>query len=338
MNKIAGPKARVAYNRPPMDAAKDYYRVLGVAVDADAAAIQSAYRALAKKFHPDAPAETRSAERFIEVQEAYDVLGSRESKDAYDEARAATHAAQERRERQRAAEEAAWRAVVKQEPEIADHHADLSRLAKSLGRRYRSGILAGMDDRSPGDFAAYLEEQFLTRHFGRDPHIQRLGKTLLENAQRTAAAELAGEIRKLPERLTAEQRKDLVDRFKPKRPASEAPKAWPRFAPYVGLAFVLGLITVGIVDFLRSVPKEAPAIETAIPSFGGPQIGKGLKPTLHKPSMAVAQKPKPIDDRIPNDDASEMPETTATITRDEPPAPAVASPAKTIYDRIEAGD
>ena len=320
-----------------MDAAKDYYRVLGVTVDADAAAIQAAYRVLAKKFHPDAPAETRSAERFIEVQEAYDVLGSRESKAAYDEARAAAGAEEERRERERAAEELAWRAVVREEPEIADHLADLSRLAKSLGRRYRSGILAGMDDRSPGDFAAYLEEQFLTRHFGRDPHIQRLGKALLEAAQRSAAAELAGEIRKLPERLTVEQRKDLIARFKPQQPANQAPKAWPRFAPYVGLAIVLGLVAVGIVDFLRSGPKDAPATEAAIPSFGGPQIGKGLKPTVHKPSVAVAQKPKPIDDRIP-DDAYEMPETTATITREETPPPALSSPTKSIYDRIEASD
>lgn len=320
-----------------MDAAKDYYLTLGIAADADSAAIQAAYRALAKKFHPDAPAETRSTERFIEVQEAYDVLGSSESKDAYDGARAAAVAEEEHRERQRAAEELAWRAVVREEPEIADHLADLSRLAKSLGRRYRSGILAGMDDRSPGDFAAYLEEQFLTRHFGRDPHIQRLGKALLENAQRTAAAELAGEIRKLPDRLTADQRKDLIDRFKPKRPASAAPKAWPRFAPYVGLAVVLGLIAVGVVDFLRSGPKNVPATEAAIPSFGGPQIGKGLKPTVHNPSVAAAQKPKPIDDRIPND-AYEMPETTATITREETPPPTLSSPTKSIYDRIEAGD
>ena len=96
-----------------MDAAKDYYQVLGVTADAEVAAIQSAYRALAKKFHPDAPADTRSAERFIEVQEAYDVLGSRDSRLAYDAARDAARAQQERRERARAKEEAVWRAHIR---------------------------------------------------------------------------------------------------------------------------------------------------------------------------------------------------------------------------------
>lgn len=297
-----------------MDAAKDHYRVLGVTADADAAAIQAAYRALAKKFHPDAPAETRSAERFIEVQQAYEVLGSRESREAYDEARAAVRAGQDKVERERAAEETAWRARVREEPEIADRHADLSRLAKSLGRRYRSGILAGMDGRHPEDFARYLEEQFLTRHFGEDAQMQRLGKALLEDGRRGAAAELAGELRKLPAgRLTARQRRDLVARFKPRRPAKQAPKTWPGLAPFIGLALVLGLIAIGLVDFMRSGPKDGPATETALPSFGGPQIGKSLKPVSEDPAM---------------------PEMTATITRAEDPPPRL----KRIYDRIDAND
>jgi curved DNA-binding protein CbpA len=321
-----------------MDAAKDYYRVLGVTVDADAAAVQAAYRALAKKYHPDAPAETRSAERFIEVQEAYEVLGARDSKGAYDEARAAARAEQERQAHERAKEEAVWRAHIRDEPEIADHHADLSRLARSLGRRYRSGILAGMDDRSPGDFARFLEEQFITRHFGEDPQMRRLGKALLEDGQRSAAAELASELRKLPDgRLTPQHRKDFVARFKPKHQESATPNAWPRLAPFVGLAVILGLIAIGLVDFMRSGPKDVSSSQIVLPTFGGPQIGQGLKPTVHKPALAAEQDKKPINDRVPGDGFA-MPETTATITRDEPLPPALTSPSKWIYDRIQPSD
>lgn len=312
-----------------MDAARDYYRVLEVTAGADAAAIQAAYRALAKKFHPDAPAETRSAERFIEVQEAYEVLGSRDAKDAYD----AACAERQRQDRQRADAEAAWQSLLRDEPDIAGHQADLSRLANSLGRRYRAGILAGMDGRSPGDFADYLEEQFLARHFGQDPQIKRLGKALLRDGQRTAAAELAGEVRKLPAgRLTAQQRKDLVARFKLKRPSIDVSKAWPRFAPFVGLVVVLGLIAIGLVDYIRSSPKDVPTPQTALPKFGGPQIGLDLKPVF--PQATVASERKSIDDRLP-DGEYQMPETTATTTRDVPLQPA---PAKRIYDRIEAND
>lgn len=54
---------------------KDYYKVLGVSRNATAEQIKSAYRRLARKFHPDLNPRRRSAEgRFKEVQEAYDVL------------------------------------------------------------------------------------------------------------------------------------------------------------------------------------------------------------------------------------------------------------------------
>lgn len=53
---------------------KDYYKILGVATDADLKAVKTAYRKLARKFHPDVSSETDAAERFKEVAEAYEVL------------------------------------------------------------------------------------------------------------------------------------------------------------------------------------------------------------------------------------------------------------------------
>ena len=65
---------------------RDYYEVLGVAKDADAKAIKSAYRKLAMKYHPDRnPDDRESAERrFKEVSEAYDVLNDRQKRAVYD--------------------------------------------------------------------------------------------------------------------------------------------------------------------------------------------------------------------------------------------------------------
>lgn len=54
---------------------KDYYKVLGVDPEATPEQIKSAYRRLARKFHPDLNPKRRSAEaRFKEVQEAYEAL------------------------------------------------------------------------------------------------------------------------------------------------------------------------------------------------------------------------------------------------------------------------
>ncbi|WP_310962000.1 molecular chaperone DnaJ [Nocardioides terrisoli] len=67
---------------------KDFYKVLGVAKDADAATIKKAYRKLARANHPDGhPGDTAAEERFKEVAEAYDVLGDAAKRKQYDEMR-----------------------------------------------------------------------------------------------------------------------------------------------------------------------------------------------------------------------------------------------------------
>jgi hypothetical protein len=48
---------------------QDYYAVLGVAENADPEVVKAAYRALAKKYHPDCPGG--SAERFLEIAGAW---------------------------------------------------------------------------------------------------------------------------------------------------------------------------------------------------------------------------------------------------------------------------
>ena len=55
---------------------KDYYHILGVQEDADKKAIKTAYRRLARKYHPDVSKERDSERRFKEFSEAYEVLGN----------------------------------------------------------------------------------------------------------------------------------------------------------------------------------------------------------------------------------------------------------------------
>jgi molecular chaperone DnaJ len=61
---------------------KDYYKILGVAKDADEKTIKSAYRRLARKHHPDV--NKGSSERFKSISEAYTVLSDPEKRKRYD--------------------------------------------------------------------------------------------------------------------------------------------------------------------------------------------------------------------------------------------------------------
>lgn len=64
---------------------RDYYEVLGVSKNASDAEIKSAFRKLAKKYHPDVSTEANAAEKFKECQEAYAVLSDPAKRKQYDQ-------------------------------------------------------------------------------------------------------------------------------------------------------------------------------------------------------------------------------------------------------------
>ena len=67
-------------------ARRDYYDVLGISKNADEKEIKRAYRALAKKYHPDTNAGNAQSEQlFKEITEAYTILSDPEKRKLYDQ-------------------------------------------------------------------------------------------------------------------------------------------------------------------------------------------------------------------------------------------------------------
>ena len=64
---------------------RDYYEILGVSKDSSDKEIKTAYRKLAKKYHPDLnPDDNVAQEKFKEINEAYEVLSDKDKKQKYD--------------------------------------------------------------------------------------------------------------------------------------------------------------------------------------------------------------------------------------------------------------
>ena len=64
---------------------KDYYKILGVSRDASADEIKTAYRKLARKYHPDVSKEVNAEDKFKEIGEAYEVLRDKDKRAQYDQ-------------------------------------------------------------------------------------------------------------------------------------------------------------------------------------------------------------------------------------------------------------
>ena len=64
---------------------KDYYKIMGVSPDASEKDIKTAYRKLARKYHPDISKETDAEEKFKEMGEAYEILKDPVKRAEYDQ-------------------------------------------------------------------------------------------------------------------------------------------------------------------------------------------------------------------------------------------------------------
>jgi len=146
--------------------AADPYEVLGVKKDASQSDIQKAYRALAKKLHPDLnPGNKQAEERFKEVSAAYDLLGDEDKRGRYDRGEIDASGAERPQQRQYYRDFADTHSQYSSDEGFADFATDdiLSQILRGQGR-------GAVNMRGP-DRHYQLELDFLDAINGETRHI-----------------------------------------------------------------------------------------------------------------------------------------------------------------------
>jgi len=195
----------------------DYYSILGVSRGAPDFVIQAAYRAMAKKYHPDTyKGNKKEAERKIrEINEAYSTLSSQQNRKNYDSGLEKKDAAK--------AEEFSetdfsdikipdWEVVEQYYPDIEESRVKLSKLSDEISILFQILIVENKEYERADFYADQLKSYYLTKYFGEDERAHRFAEHLLQNDLKEAALELNRDIRILGSR----QSKKIIGKLKQK--------------------------------------------------------------------------------------------------------------------------
>ena len=168
----------------------DYYAVLGVLPDAEDVVIAAAYRALAKRYHPDQWQGDRSTahQRMSEINKAYEVLGAAVRRADYDKKRARSHPEFSACDNQEQAEafksaltdtEAKWETACSIYPDLAELRSGLAKISTQQAFAFVTILLEAKVFKRRGAIAVQLERAYLERYFGTNEHILDYAKYLV---------------------------------------------------------------------------------------------------------------------------------------------------------------
>lgn len=159
----------------------DYYAVLGIARDADADAVRSAYRSLARQYHPDVNQDDEARQRFQQITAAYEVLSDPKKRQAYDRfGRAGVGASRARSDGMSGGVRYPWPGGAAG----PDDHPDFAEFVEQIFRGHPGGPMPRASrpaQRRGQDLKQTLTVSFLTAAQG---GVERVGSTSGRDAQR----------------------------------------------------------------------------------------------------------------------------------------------------------
>ena len=175
----------------------NYYQILGVQPDADIIVIKAAYKALARKFHPDSsnlPKE-KSLERMKEINKAYETLSDSLKRKQYDEN--LSNDTFDQNDNYRDFKDAfddyiedKWKFALEYFPHLNKQYDSLTKISFSLAEGFRFEILATESYKNSETLRKKMKLSYFVRYFGNDSKAHRFAEKLLLSNQRAAAKEL----------------------------------------------------------------------------------------------------------------------------------------------------
>jgi len=182
---------------------KDYYSILHVLPSAEIDVIKAAYKALARKYHPDTYAGDKAyaGKRMQEINDAFGVIGDPENRKKYDAERKAANSQNDycengedvdakTEENVDAQTEANWIIACKYSPDAEINFKQLHRLSRALAFTYKSYLMESKKFNKCNSIKEQMEESFLKTYFGDNTEIRALAKSLVLQGNKKAALEV----------------------------------------------------------------------------------------------------------------------------------------------------
>lgn len=112
------------------NSSKNYYEILGISVDAATDEIKSAYRKLARKYHPDINKSPDAVDRFKDITEAYNVLANEKDREQYNTLKGYFHS-----EKTNTSSKTAEDLYKKQQAKNKDYHSQFDNSTNKSGTK-----------------------------------------------------------------------------------------------------------------------------------------------------------------------------------------------------------
>lgn len=194
----------------------DYYKVLGLAFNAEPAVIKAAYKALMTKYHPDK--DNGDAIKAQQINDAYDTLICPRKKAEYDEARTfedefeATFTSESPFNEEMYEEE--WKIAKKYHFHIVEYYDKLSKLSYQLGFSFKIKLLESQTYDTAVNMYNELRKNYLKRYFGENWLLQNFAEQLILSKEKSALLELNKAIIVLGNSVSAvEIQNKMLDEF-----------------------------------------------------------------------------------------------------------------------------